>query len=541
MKRVGIFLLLASLSCTNNVGTNDEVLTGAHASIVIFEPDGKTPAEGATVKVFNANDESGQYVSVQTTDSSGRYFFKGLSKGNYNVWAEKDTLVTFQSSVIITSTDTIALNDTLSCASTITGFVGVQPQDDPRTVTVQVVGLDKYFKNTDNAGRFTMKNMAKGKYTLLLKSTLPSYTPTTAEIDVGACNAGTFKPVTLMDTLWMTFTGIPIVTGLSAGYDTLTGLVRLSWNPTDYRDLQAYLIYRDFYDSVVFSTNPCAARSDTFFIDPIYDSIETNGPFFLSDTNDYHFRYRVAIRNNVNVIGQTFRYVEIEAISPYKVKTSFSFSARHVAKGYVFNETIDTSDTFHMMITGKASINDSIILKARVSNPTHSLAQLTWRDGTGNVLRTIILDSQQKTAIDSISCIWPTLGMKYVTCTVTDKDSIKWVDTARVRIVDDIPTIKIFLNDSALINSDTMRQQSKFIVGDTIPFKLFCSDVFGTITTTEWTFGKNPSSAFERAVFDTFAIAPSEPTRFLITARVTDDDGNMASDSINISVIKASQ
>ena len=98
-----------------------------------------------TSKIFKVSETDGQYVSTQLTDTAGCYSISDIPDGEYNVWAEKDSNVTFQDSVIITGTQTTLHSDTLECPSTFTGIVGVQPQDDPRTVTIQVVGCGQRY------------------------------------------------------------------------------------------------------------------------------------------------------------------------------------------------------------------------------------------------------------------------------------------------------------------------------------------------------------------------------------------------------------
>ncbi len=524
-------VLAAFVACTNSVGTSDEVLTGTHGSAVIFEPDGKTPAKGAVVKVFKADAVDGQYVSHQTTGNVGRYSIKGLPLGTYNIWAEKDSLALFQNKVVIAATDTTLRNDTLASSSSITGFINIQPQDDPRTVTLQVIGLDKSFSNIDRDGRFTLQNMAEGNYSLLLKSTLPNYTPTKIEIKV---DAG--KDDTLNYSLPMMFTGIPVVTGIVATYDTVKGSVLLSWNATDYRDMQAYLVYRDFYDSVVFSSIPCAAPIDTFFTDRIYSGKTVDGPFSHSDTNDYHFRYRVAVRNNVNDIGPTFRGVDIMAASPFKVRSSFTFFTRHCAKGFISKETLDSVNCPGIIVAGSASINDSMIVIAQVSNPTRNFARVTWRDSAGNVVRVAKCDTTRRNAIDSVSCRWATLGLKYVICTVMDNAGVEWIDTARVLIVEDVPSMKLTISDSAFVLNDSAISSARYAFNDTIPVHISFFDRFGTIAKTEWSFGENASRTFQRAVLDTFAIAPGAAADYRISARTVDDDGNAAGDTLGVSI-----
>jgi hypothetical protein len=179
------------LSCGNNLsGSSDETVIRAGA--ILYEPDGKTPAIGATVKVFVASATGGKYASRQTTDNNGKYVLMGLSEGTYNIWAQRDSLVAFQSSVIILESITTLKNDTLQCPSTLTGIIGIKPQDDPRTVTGRFVGTDKRF-TVDATGKFTMKGMAAGTYSLILSSTLPGYAPTPLEVAINPCSHDTLK------------------------------------------------------------------------------------------------------------------------------------------------------------------------------------------------------------------------------------------------------------------------------------------------------------------------------------------------------------
>jgi hypothetical protein len=514
-------------TCARMAGTNDETSIRTSGA-VIFEPDGKTPADSATVKIFNADVVDGHYVSIQTTSLDGRFSLDGLPKGMYTIWAQKDSLVTFQDSVRISSIDTIVRDDTLSCPSTITGIVGVQPQDDPRAVTIQVVGLDKYFNNTDKDGRFTMKNMAKGTYSLLLKSTEQHYTPTAAEISVGAC-----VDTVLVDTIALTYTGIPIVVGISVSYDTVASVVRLVWNSTDYRGFQNYCIFRDFFDSANYSTGPIAAMGDTVFIDSIFDQKLSNGRFSGSDTNDYHFRYRVAIRNNVSAIGPTFKYVDIIAVSPLTVRAAFSFSSRHGAKGYMTNAFYDRLHFGNFAMAGAASVNDSMLVFVRATNATRGLTKLQWRDSAGSVVRTIDLDTTKKAIIDSLPCLWTTLGIHRITCVITDDAGSEWIDTARIAIVADIPKIRLSIKDSAHAKIDTTNWSIKYAYSDTIPLHVFATDSFGSIAGIAWSFGQCSGASLKTMAFDTFAVAPdSAPSRCPIIAKVSDDDGNVVSDTL---------
>jgi hypothetical protein len=231
------------------------------------------------------------------------------------------------------------------------------------------VGTDKYFENTDINGKFVMSGMAAGTYSLLFKSTLTNYTPTTAVATVNSCAGDTLK-----DSCRIIFTGIPVVLGITATYDTLNGVVHLKWNSAAYRDLSAYLIYRDSVNAITLSASPLAVSSDTTFTDTIFKKSLASGAFSFSDPNNYQYSYRVAIRNNVNTIGQTYKGVDVVAASPTNLSTNMfkpatlaaAFSPRVAHASVVFNNKMwviggeDTGNGTSQFVKDVWSSNDGI-------------------------------------------------------------------------------------------------------------------------------------------------------------------------------------
>jgi hypothetical protein len=490
-------------------GTSPELTgTGSETdTAMIYNPD-NTPAVGAVVRFFVVTDTTRTIAYQTITDANGHYPITGLAKGAYNMLASKDTLIVFQDSILVLSDTVLVKPDTLQKAGSVTGIVGIQPNHDPRTVTVQVLGTDLY-SNVDINGRFTLAPVARGSYNLRLVTTLLNYTPTYKTIQT----AGQKKD-TLSDTLWLLYTGIPVVMGLAATYDTVNGVVRLSWNKAAYRDFQDYLIFRDAYDSIVLSASPIAARGDTFFVDSVYKRNLGSGQFSFSDTNDYHFKYRICIENNSSVRGEKYKYIDIVAASPRKVTTSFVFTFFHVAKQFV---------------TDSASVNDSLMCSVKLANPTRQLRSLVWNDiVTGKTVRTVALDSTKKTAGDSLVYSWNSVGDKGLECVVTDMAGIVWKDTARISIVKDAPVVKI------------ANLPASIVANDTIHFHVTATDKYGKIAKVEWDVGNTglfATGARVDSVIDTVLIAPGVPeTRYLYVVRVTDDDGNVVLDTVVINV-----
>ena len=315
MKKVLLCITLFFIvNCTQKIaGTTDETL-GGNKTAAIYYANG-APAPGVTVKAFDVNDTSRVPAAQAITDNTGHYALGQIAKGTYNIWAEQDTLVAVQDSVYISPTTNTIHQDTLQASGSLTAIIGMQPNDDPRSAYVQMTGSDRFSRNINANGSFTINGLATGSYSLRISTTLPNYTPTFFTV-----SAVSGKSDTLKDTLQLVYTGIPLVTGLSAVYDTANGTVHLTWNSTQFRDFQDYLIFRDPCDSIQPSTVPIKKLTDTVFTDTIFNKNKTQGQYSFSDSNNYCFDYRICIRNNSNMQGLTYKNIAVIAVSPlYKV------------------------------------------------------------------------------------------------------------------------------------------------------------------------------------------------------------------------------
>jgi alpha-tubulin suppressor-like RCC1 family protein len=494
MKKAPFLIAIVSLvlSCVNNHGTNDETISGV--KVMIYEPDGKTPASGATVKIFKVSETEGRFVSKQTTDAEGRYTIAEIPAGEYNVWAEKESNVTFQDSIVISKTQTTLQSDTLTCPSTLTGIVGVQPQHDPQSVTIQVVGTDKFFNNTDENGVFTMTGMAGGTYSLLLKSTLPDYTPTTQSVTVQNCSDDTLK-----NTVVLKYTGIPVVRGLQVSQDTLAGVVRFSWDRTKYKNIQDYVLYRDSCSALNLSTKHFAATIDTLYRDTVYRS----STILPDDTLPLCLKYRVAIRNNVQEIGPTYRYAQITVAPKSYVTTFFDHKVRHAELG-----------------CDSASINDTVILSVAAWNRTRPLRTIAWFDPKkkDTIATRSSSDSLAIELSDTIRLSFDSVGINRLLAIVTDDAGKKWTDTVPVKIVRDAPVANAG-NDTGVWINDTVRLHGSAM------------QRFGAIVKWEWKFG---SGSWNRTSGPDTVIVPSTVQAIICSLAVTDDDGNRAVDEMKL-------
>jgi hypothetical protein len=309
--RILIFVIVTAMifSCSDKSvsGTTDETVV---SSVRVFNPD-LTPAVNAAVKVFSVGDTTQIPVYETTTDSKGQYKIE-VDYGVYNISVKKDSLAAFQDSVIYHKTYSTLSNDTLDSVHVIYGLVVMEGMQDPRTSTVQILGSDMY-SNVSSNGVFVINGVAPGKYTLRAVTTLADYTPTFEHLTITTAAKDTIR-----DTITMIYTGIPVIDKIHAVYDTVRGIVHLSWDTTDYAYLRDFLIYRDTMPVLTPSTIPVSTSYSCSYSDTLDSAIYNRQGGIV---------YRVAVRAQSFTIGETVADVEILPVAPYSVALSKSITA----------------------------------------------------------------------------------------------------------------------------------------------------------------------------------------------------------------------
>lgn len=356
----------------------NEVLAGT-----LYLPDG-TPAAGATVRVYTvdhvpgtksiAKQEAGrELVFSAQTDEKGRYSIDSLPRGEYNLLGQDNNLVSYRDSVFIWGQPKGLGSDTLRAPGSLTGWVKLQPNHDPRTVTVQVLGTNT-FVNAGADGKFVLEGLAAGQYSLQVLTTEPQYTPlaASAKIHSGASD-------TLPDTLRLVYTGIPVVTGLKVSYDTLSGVARVSWNGVAYPQLQGYQVFRDKPEDLLLKATPIGMTSDTFYLDTLFvpDSISGRGPNNgAADSTYLKYRYRVKVVNKSEQTGLPYGYAELTAPSPYFVRTLMQFEG--------FDLTSGQGLSGDWVVRSK----DSIRVNLSFRNPGRRVKRIEWKkDGEDGAVK----------------------------------------------------------------------------------------------------------------------------------------------------------
>ncbi len=285
---VGLTLLALGVGCNSSkdvAGTMDE--SNQTVSARILMPGGSAPAVGAVVQVWRPDDTTKTPVAQVVTGADGSYQLPKFPDGMYRLVARRssDQLVAMRDS-LYTSNGTLQVHsDTLNKAGVATGFVKMVGDDNPGSVTVEVMGTD-VLVNVDRDGKFTFDNLSSGTYRLRLVTNLSDYTTTQVTVRLD------FRKPVVLDTITMNFAGIPPVTGFRALYDSSSQRIKLQWDPPLIRGIRDVEIFRE---------------NKNLFASPDTVGISDSGAFWDSPhpTKPTTWLYTVKARRNDGNVGRS--------------------------------------------------------------------------------------------------------------------------------------------------------------------------------------------------------------------------------------------
>jgi hypothetical protein len=344
---IAFFLACSQDRLTGTIGESDTGITGKISN------ENLSDAQNAQVKLFIAGDTSKTALDTMASNPHGGYTFTNLLPGTYNIWVDgADSSVAFVDSIIVPAHQEVLANATLGKPVSVWGIVALQPGHSPMSVTVQALGTQK-FSNVDTAGHFFLKGVAAGGYTLRCVSTIYGYTPTYKEITVAGPGDDT-----LTDTIFMVFSGIPVVTGIVAVYDPYTGIAKISWNKMKYDFLYQYRIYRDAQDAIQPSSSAYKASVDTV----LYDTLFT--PFSQDTATRLSLRYRITIFNKSYQEGLPYNFADINAVNPVKlVSLSYPVQGQRLQSGsgimLRWNSVTGVSQ-YHVYLSSDSGFTDTV-------------------------------------------------------------------------------------------------------------------------------------------------------------------------------------
>jgi hypothetical protein len=495
----GLFAVIALLhfNCVNNsAGTGTET---ENVTAMLYNPGG-TPAAHVKVRFYpiHYNPRTGGLaknlattVDSATTDAAGNYTVK-LDTGTYNVLAASDSGVVYQDSITMGTDSTIhPPSDTLRQPGGLRGRVRLQPGDDARTVFILFMGTNTWGIPDDSIGKFTVRGLAEGTYRVRILSWLDAYVPKDTVLSVTAGRVDS-----LTHDIVLQYTGIPGPTGLRISYDTLRQTVFLSWDAADTSLISGYNVYRSIKGqnfSLITQT-------------PLPDTVTTYRDSTVSVGSTYAYRIVSWMAS-----GEESRKVNNPGDTVKAVSSSLVTSVVTVN----FNKTIHDS----------GSINDTIQICAAYSNPTRKIEKIAWyADSINSPMVRQIADSSLA-GKDTLVYWWKQAGNKNLFICVTDEAATAWIYKFMVTIVQDVPVPNAGKDTTVSVN-------------DTIRLHGSAMQKFGTIVEWAWDVG-NTGTFIATGKGDSTVIAPKiENRNFYCILRVTDDDGNVAKDTVKIAVVQ---
>ncbi|MBW8886628.1 MAG: hypothetical protein JF616_02625 [Fibrobacteres bacterium] len=466
----------------------------------IFGTDGK-PAEGAQVRIVPveylpqpALAKSAAGVYIRTADAAGEFDVSGLPAGQYNIIAEKDGQASLNDSVILSGSSSRLPDDTLSAQGSVRGRVRVQPNHEPASVTLQLLGTT-VFANVDAEGRFEIGALPRGTYNVRFATTLPDYVALFSGFRI---ESG--KATDIAEPFALAYLGIPIVEGIRVDMDTLRGLARISWHPVKKSDLLGYLVLRDPLNAQSIAGSPInnSRVTDTFYVDTLYGGIGAQGAA-------RGWEYRVMAQTKNGRAGEWFESAALNAVPPVTVKTHLALA----------------SDS---RFPGQFSLNDTVLFRAAFDNAGRGNRSLAWISGNDTLRKADLHDAGS--GEDTLRYVAPNrpsdLRIKLI---ALDQAGTAWDSSFAYSIVADRPV--------AHAGRDTI-----IYPGDIMHLHGQGTDQFGRIVRYEWDIGGTGEFRTVTAGDTSFKVEEQAVVDYPCVLRVTDDDGQTGLDTLWLKIYR---
>jgi len=296
---------LALQACDTQIaGTNNETQTKG----TFFQPGG-APDVGARVRIFQASNDS-QPVRQTYVDAVGNASLTGLPHGYYSVLVQDtEGRASFLDSLYSDGNNLPAPPDTVRATATVIGHVQVQPMDSPAIAWIHLMRTGIYV-NVDSTGAFRITGVPSDALTLVASTLLPQYTPTfrsikplpDSTVDVGTIN--------------LVYNGLPLVTGIAARYDSLSGVVTLTWKDTTYARKNGYLVYKG--QGAQPSPSQIGTSTMASFSDTVFGGFGATPSRY--DSAEFDLTYWVAAQANDFTTGPVWNKVQLHVKSPALAK-----------------------------------------------------------------------------------------------------------------------------------------------------------------------------------------------------------------------------
>jgi len=356
IRRLAIFALCAAAAYVGRCSHAPDIVSTGGSEVVgrMVKKDG-TPVNGAYVYLDTAaysSDTTFVVVTVTTTDSKGNFAFnRAHGGGTYSIYGDyhdrelvvlvrdiRDAVTSDVAHVINVGTDTMLPP----------GFIrGRALIDEPTmTGTVCYIPGTSLMAVTDDSGNFVMSGVPAGSFPVYCSH--PDYLVGKAlQVSVRSGDTTDMGSVVL---LYDPNKPVPSPRSVILTYDTLQGVVNLSWHLVHVPDLKGYVVYRGINGSAIDGLDT-VSRSDTVIHDTLYRS--------LTDSTRYTCQYEVAAFDSAPNYSGRSNPITFETVPPSFVRTVFVFRVSGFA-----SDTIEAGDTVSILGT--------------FSNVTGSTRLFTW-------------------------------------------------------------------------------------------------------------------------------------------------------------------
>jgi hypothetical protein len=365
------------------------------SGFVVYMPDGDTPAPGTIVTFI----PRGEFPDVENAsviaDNSGHFFLPDTLKSGswwvYFNYPEGDSLAAWQEFLVTSEGNNTFHDDTLEIAGTVSGTVGLNPFDRNylKAVVIRILGTTRAV-NADTAGNFTLYKIPAGMFTI--QCSVPSVLKNYGQLYKPLIRSNA-RDTVLPDTLKLPYIGLPSVENVSAVFDSVNGVVHLSWDNHD-RSYDAMVLRSHRGSSVIFDT--IDVISDSHYDDTLFAQ---NGKtsFTLSDTLPFMLTYRVRLCKKNLDCGDFWESVSLKVESPQSYITIINHSARSVLTGEYRYRLPDT---------------DTFLTKIEFRNKRLPLKKLKlFRDGQNATDTEIVFSPPVKTSSAIVKLHWNEPGI----------------------------------------------------------------------------------------------------------------------------------
>jgi hypothetical protein len=372
----------------------------------------------AIVKVYPAGtrDTSIAPTDCDTSDDTGGFQLSSLPAGRYDLYgtAGNGALVLFYPGVDYDSSIKINKQDLdlgiliMLPPGAIEGQVTLSNgPGDLRGIECFIPGTS-FAARTDSVGHFVMTMVPPGTYEVEIRN--DGYLPFI--ISQLTVNSGDTSRIASVDLHVDPSGPPPAPTGLTAKFDTLTGVTILSWHPVRVSDLAGYHLYA-IVNSELCSLVSSATIADTFVTDNSRNHAPRNDSQVPLDS--FRIIYLVkAVDTGPNESGVFSNKDTVFVVPVSKITTAVDLRIANAS-----NDTIALVDTAKIV--------------ASFANPTRLNTQVRWSVGSpDSVVRTTTLPVPVSVGCDTLRIVFTKPGSQLIYVRVFDNSGSVWTASRQV-------------------------------------------------------------------------------------------------------------